>query len=393
MPGFELIGKEEKEAINEIFEKSNGVLYQYGFNDRRNHIFRVKEFEKQIAQKVNSKYGIFVNTGTAAEKLALIGLGVKAGDEVITQSHTFIATVEAILELGAIPVITEVDKTLNMDPEDLKLRISSKTKVIIPVHMAGVAAKMDEIMAIANEHNISVLEDSAQALGGTYKGKSLGTIADVGIYSTDFGKAITTGEGGILVTDNPEIYKIAREYSDHGHENNPNFPRGEDTRSTWGFNYKISEIAGAIGLAQLKKLDYIIKKQRENKYYIKNSLNDIKGIEFREVPNPEGDAGDTLIFFVENKSLAKKVSVELGKIGIGTKNLPDAINWHFAGTWTQIFHNFPEYKGKDLETIWPKSTALLRRAIALPIMLNYSKKEMDTIIKGVRDVLSENSIV
>ena len=185
MPGFELIGKEEKEAINEIFEKSNGVLYRYGFDDRRNHIFRVKEFEKQIAQKVNSKYGIFVNTGTAAEKLALIGLGVKAGDEVITQSHTFIATVEAILELGAIPVITEVDKSLNMDPVDLQAKISSKTRAIIPVHMVGVAAKMDEIMTIANDHSIPVLEDSAQALGGSYKGKFLGTIADVGIYSTD----------------------------------------------------------------------------------------------------------------------------------------------------------------------------------------------------------------
>jgi len=380
MPGFELIGKEEKEAINEIFELSNGVLYRYGFDEKRNHIFRVKSFEEKIAEKVNSKYAIFVNTGTAAEKLALIALGVKAGDEVITQSHTFIATVEAILELGAIPVITEVDKTLNMDPEDLKAKITTKTKAIIPVHMAGVAAKMDEILAIAKSHNIPVLEDAAQALGATYKGKFLGTLGDVGIYSTDFGKVITTGEGGILVTNNIDIYKKAREYSDHGHENNPNFPRGEDTRSTWGFNYKITELQGAVGLAQLNKLEYILSKQRENKHYIKNSLKNIKGIEFRELPNPDGDASDTLIFFVENSKLAKEIASELRQKGLATKNLPDAIDWHYAGTWRQIFSNFEEYKDKDLEKVWPKSTALLRRAIALPILVNSTKEELDEII-------------
>ncbi len=387
MPGFELIGKEEQEAINEIFENSNGVLYRYGFDERRNQIYRVKEFEKKIAEKVNVDYSLFVNTGTAAEKLALIGLGVKPGDEVITQSFTFIATVEAILELGAIPVIAEIDKSLNMDPEDLKTKITSRTKAIIPVHMAGVPARMDEIMAIAKLHNIPVLEDSAQALGGTYKGKALGTIADAGIYSTDFGKAITTGEGGVLVTNNPQLHKLATEYSDHGHENNPNFPRGEDTRSTWGFNFKISEIAGAIGLAQLDKLDYIINKQREHKKYLKEHLSGIQGIEFRDIPDPQGDAADTLVFFVDNQELAKRIAVELREHGLGTKNLPDAINWHFAGTWTQIFHDFDDYAGKDLEMVWPKSTNLLRRAIALPVMVTTTMDELDHQVNVVREVL------
>lgn len=389
MPGFELIGKEEQDAVHDIFQKSNGVLYRYGLDERRNNIFRVNEFEKKLAEKVDSKYSLFVCNGTAALKLGLIALGVKPGDEVITQSFTFIATVEAILELGAIPAITEIDKTLNMDPLDLERRITDRTKAIIPVHMAGVAAKMDEITAIASKHGIPILEDSAQTLGATYKDKMLGTIGDAGIYSLDIGKVITTGEGGVLVTDNEELFLKARAYSDHGHEQNPDVPRGEDTRSIWGFNYKVTELQGAIGLAQLKKLDLIIEKQRENKKYLRDGIKDISGIEFREIPNPDGDASDTLIFFVETREKALNIAKNLSKEGIGTKNLPDAINWHYAGTWTHIFYNYPEYDGKDLEQVWPRSTDYLRRAIALPIMVNTTKEELEEIIVKLRTVLNQ----
>jgi len=386
MPGFELIGKEEQNAVNEIFEKSNGVLYRYGLDERRQHIFRVVNFENEIAKRVNAKYCYCVCNGTAALKIALLGLGTKQGDEVITQSFTFIATIEAILELGAIPVITEIDNTLNMDPIDLENKITTKTKAIIPVHMAGVAAKMDEITAVAKKYNIPILEDSAQALGATYKGKNLGTIGDVGIYSLDIGKVITTGEGGIIVTNNKNIYLKAREYADHGHEQNPNVPRGEDTRSRWGFNYKMTELQGAVGLAQLEKLDFILRKQRENKSRIKNAIKDISGIEFRRIPDPKGDAGDTLIFFVESREKASKFAGFLSKAGLGTKNLPDAIDWHYAGTWTHIFYNYPEYIGKNLEKIWSQSTNFVRKAIAIPIMVNMTDERINYIVQSIKDI-------
>jgi 8-amino-3,8-dideoxy-alpha-D-manno-octulosonate transaminase len=386
MPGFELIGKEEKEAVDEVFDKG-GVLYRYGLDEKRQYIYRVDELEKEIAKKVGAKYCHCVCNGTAALKIALFALGVKPGDEVITQSFTFIATVEAILELGAKPVITEIDKSLNMDPVDLEKKITDKTKVIIPVHMAGVPAKMDEIMTIAKRHNIAVLEDSAQALGGTYKGKYLGTIGEAAIYSLDIGKVITTGEGGVLVTVNKEICLRAREYSDHGHKQNPNVPRGEDTRSYWGFNYKMTELQGAVGLAQLKKLDYILEKQREHKKQIKEAVKDIKSIEFRELPDPEGDAGDTLIFFVKTKEKANKFAKLLSDEGLGTKNLPDAINWHFAGTWDHIFSQYDAYKGKDLNNVWEKSNNLLRRAIAIPIFVNMDKSQINKIINAINECL------
>lgn len=376
MPGFELISKEEKEAVNEVFDKG-GVLYRYGLDERRQHIFRVNDLEREIAKEVGAKYCHCVCNGTAALKIGLFALGVKPGDEVITQSFTFVATVETILEMGANPVITEIDESLNMDSLDLERKITEKTKVIIPVHMAGVAAKMEEIMAIAKKHNISVLEDSAQAFGATYKGQYLGTIGEAGVYSFDIGKVITTGEGGALVTDTKEIYQKAREYSDHGHECNPNLPRGKDSRRYWGFNYKMMELQGAVGLAQLKKLDYILEKQREHKKKIKEGIKEIKNIEFREIPDPKGDAGDTLIFFMENGEKAKQFAKLLVQEGLGTKNLPDAINWHFAGTWSHIFPDC---------SIWPKSEELLRSAIALPIMVNMSDEQVNKIIEAVREI-------
>lgn len=388
MPGWELIGKEERDAVNDVFDKG-GILYRYGFDKLRQNIFRVDDFEREIAKKLNVKYALCVASGTAALKTSLIALGIKPGDEVITQSFTFVATVEAILDVGAKPVITEIDKSLNIDPADLEKKITKKTRVIIPVHMAGVPAKMDKIMTIAKKHNIAVLEDSAQALGATYKGKELGTMGDVGIYSLDIGKIITTGEGGVIVTNDKKIFLRVREYSDHGHECNPNVPRGEDTRTIWGFNYKMTELQGAVGLAQLKKLDYILKKQKENKNLIKEKLKGIKNIEFREIPDKEGDAADTLIFFVETKEKAKHFAKLLLERGIGTKNLPDAINWHFAGTWTHMFNDYPEYKGKNLEEVWKQSTDLLRRAIAIPILVNMNQEQIDNLVKSIKEILKK----
>jgi 8-amino-3,8-dideoxy-alpha-D-manno-octulosonate transaminase len=389
MPGWELLGKEEREAVNDIFDKSNGVLYRYGLDAIRNNIFRVNEFEKAIAEKLEVKHALFVSSGTAALKLALLALGIKPGDEVITQSFTFIATVEAILDIGAIPIITEIDESLNMDPKDLEKKITNKTKAIIPVHMLGVSAKMDKILSIAKKFKIPVLEDSAQALGGTYKGKLLGTLGDIGIYSLDIGKVITTGEGGVIVTNNEDLFRKCLEYSDHGHECNPNFPRGEDTRTRWGFNYKVTELHGAIGLAQLKKLDYILSKQKENKNKIKIAISDIPNIKFREIPDIEGDAGDTLVFFLENEEKAKKFAQLLKEKGIGTKNMPDAIDWHYAGTWGHIFKDFPEYYKKNLEEVWPNSTFIVRRAVSIPIMVNMPEERIEKIISSVKEIFED----
>jgi len=377
MPGFELFGKEEKDAISEVLD-NGGILLRHGFDQKRKGIFKVKEFEAEVAKKFNVQFCHAVSSGTAALHCSLLALGVKPGDEVITQCHTFVATVEAILLAGAKPVLTEVDKSLNMDPLDLEKKITEKTKVIIPVHMAGVPARMDEIMAIAKKHNIAVLEDSAQLFGGKYKGKYLGTIGDAGIFSFDYAKALTTGEGGMVITNKEDIYRTVREFSDHGHEQNLNLPRGEDTHKIWGTTYRMMELQGALGVAQFKKLDFIIEQQRKNKKRIKDGIKDLSGIEFRDIPAEEGDTADTLIFFLENSEKASKFVKLFAEKGFGTKNLPDAINWHFAGMWSHIF--------KDT-SVWPESEKLLKRAIALPIMVKMDDEEINNIIEAIKECL------
>jgi 8-amino-3,8-dideoxy-alpha-D-manno-octulosonate transaminase len=378
MPGSELIGKEERDAVIAVFDQ--------GAQLSRRPDSRVAKFEQAVCGRLGARYGHAVPSGTAALLTSLKAMGIGPGDEVITQSHTFVATVEAIIEAGAVPVITEIDRTLNMDPEDLEWRITDKTKAIIPVHMLGVAAKMDRILSIARREGLRVLEDNAQAAGGTYKGKHLGTLGEAGILSFDFGKLVTTGEGGMVLTDDREIYLQAREYADHGHEQNPAFPRGEDTRRMGGFNFKMMEIPAAIGLVQLGRLDFALGRLQENKRRLKEGIRDIPGIEFRELPNPEGDTCDTLVFFLGDAKTALAFAKSLKERGIGTKNLPDAVRWHFASTWDHMLPRFDLYRGKDLGSLWPASNDLIGRAIALPVNILMTGAEIGQRIESIHAI-------
>ncbi len=401
MPGYELIGPEERDAILEWFDSSNGVMFAHGFDKRRNGVYKVREFEREIARTVKARHVQVVSSGTAALLVALHALGVGPGDEVITQSFTFVATVEAILEAGATPVITELDRSLNMSPDHLKACITPRTKVVIPVHMAGAAADMDGIMRVAKEHHLLVLEDAAQAFGGTYKGRYLGTLGDAGVYSFDFAKNITTGEGGAVVTNSLPLFEKARAYHDHGHEYNLAVPRGKDTRSKPGFNFRMTEIQACIGLAQLKKLDDIIERQRKNKAAIKAGISSC-GLEFRLLHDPDGDIADTLIFFLESEEKAKRFAEELAKRSVGTKNLPDALDWHFAGTWQHMMGHFAKCAGggriaseaRDACACYAAGPrcgcgALLRRAIALPVNAIMATQEIEQVVAAVRAIAGQ----
>ena len=366
MPGFELIGKEEQNEINHLFDNS-GILFRHGFDNLRNGIYKVQEFEKNFAEYMSVDGALAVTSGTAALKVALEALGIKEGDEVITSAFTFVATVEAIVETRAVPVIANVDKTLNISGQDIERKITSKTKAIIVIHMLGVATDMDAILEIAKKHDLKVIEDTAWGCGGEYKGKKLGTIGDVGCYSFDFAKTMTTGEGGMLIARDHDVLERAKAFHDHGHENNPKLPRWEDSRSSTGFNFRMSELQGAVGLAQLRKLDYIVDKQIENKAKIVNSLSilDDNSFEFRQKPADSKDTSDALILLTESNQRARTIRDKLLSKGYGTKILPEAITWHFAGDWDHI----TEIKQESLENI-EESRALLSRCVALPIGVN-----------------------
>ena len=365
MPGNELIGNEELDEISYIF-KNGSVLYRYGFDNKRNNCFKVREFESQFSRYFSMKYALGVTSGTAALRVALAALGIKEGDEVITQSFTFVATVEAIIESKATPICTEIDNTLNMDPIDLEKKITSNTKAVIVVHMLGTPANLEQIKEICSRKKIYLIEDTAWGCGGSLQNKKLGTWGDISTFSFDFAKTMTTGEGGMLLIKNKDVYKRASAWHDHGHENNPNFARWEDTRSSSGFNFRMNELQGAVGLAQLRKLDKIVNLQRSNSSYIWGKLKTIKNIQLRNAPKGSYETCDALIFLVPNKITAHRCREEIINQGLTTKILPEAYTWHFAGTWNHM-SELVRASNNDLKNAFPKSQSLLERAVAIPI--------------------------
>ena len=367
MPGYELIGKEELEQLKHLFTESR-ILFRHSFDNLRNNIYKVLEFEQAFAKRMKVNHALGVTSGTSALRVALASLNIKYGDEIITQSFTFVATAEAIIESRGTPIITEIDKTLNMDPKDLTKKITKNTKAIIVVHMLGTPSRLREIKKIADKYGIPLIEDTAWGCGGFFDGVPLGSYGDIGTYSFDFAKTITTGEGGMVTFKNKKNYKLASAWHDHGHENNPDLPRWEDSRSSSGFNFRMNEMQGAVGLAQLKKLDFVVGRQRANAQIIENILSNFD-IEMRVIPKDSFVTADALVFFTKDNEIAKKCRDSLLKVGIGTKILPEAITWHFAGNWEHMDELKASY-GADLSQAFPNSLNLLRRSVAIPININ-----------------------
>lgn len=378
-----MIGAEEQEEINAVFA-SGGILFRHGFDALRGGCYKVREFETAFAEAMGVPHALAVTSGTAALRVALAALDLQPGDEVITQAFTFVATVEAIIEARGVPVCAEIDKTLNLDPTDLERRITPRTRAVIAVHMLGTPARLHELEAICRRHNLALIEDSAWGCGGSLDGRPLGTWGRMGTYSFDFAKTMTTGEGGMIVFQNKADYEKAAAWHDHGHENNPKVPRWEDTRSGSGFNFRMMELQGAVGLAQLRKLPKIVEAQRANQDRLRAAIEGLPGVTFRESPSGSRGTADALVFFVRDNPTALRCRAALLGKGISTKILPEATTWHFAATWVHM----PELvaaHGGALDTAFPVSSALLLRSVSLPVTV----KMREAMPEEVRAALSE----
>lgn len=382
MPGYELINKEENKEINTIFKKGNGVLFRQGFENVRNNIYKVKSFESKFKKKFKGNFALAVTSGTAALRIALASKNIGKGDEVITQSFTFVATVEAIIESGAKPICTEIDNTLNMCPEDLEKKITKKTKAVIVVHMLGTSANLKKILKICKKHNLILIEDTAWGIGAKYQSKYLGNIGDIGTYSFDFAKSLTTGEGGMIVFKNKKDFLLGKAWHDHGHENNPKLPRWEDSRSSSGFNYRMNELQGAVGIVQLKKFKKLFNVQHKNREKIIKKIKNFKEIKIRSKPDNTTEAPESLIFSFKNKNLAKNFRINFLKKGFSTKILPEAISWHFAGKWQHIkelnLNKFNNFK---------KSEEILNRSVSIPIFYKMKDSFPNLICKTIKETL------
>ena len=384
MPGFEVIGAEEQAEINDIFARG-GVLFRHGFDALRNDCYKVREFETAFAAYMKVPHALAVTSGTAALRVALAALDLQPGDEVITQSFTFVATAEAIIEARAVPVCCEVDATLNMDPADLERRITPRTRAVIAVHMLGTPARLREISAICDRHNLVLIEDAAWGCGGSLDGRALGTWGRMGTFSFDFAKTMTTGEGGMIVFRDKRDYERAAAWHDHGHENNPAVPRWEDTRSGSGFNYRMNELQGAVGLAQLKKLDDVVRRQRTNRDALWRAIADLPGVIARDVPAGSHETADALVFETASAQVARDTRAALVASGLSTKILPEAVTWHFAGTWSHM----PELVAKhgDLSKAFPATQARLARCVSLPITVKMDESTPAKMRRAIQSVV------
>ena len=261
-PGAYLIGEEEKQNLIELIE--SGWLYRYGEPDAVNFKGKVLELEEKLARYTGAGYALALSSGTGGLFVGMGALGIGPGDEVIVPGYGFIASLGTIVYSRAVPVLAEIDTSLTLDPEDVRRKISPRTKAIMLVHTLGSPGHIDQIKSIADEHGLFLIEDAAQAFGATFKGKAVGTFGDVGSYSFNYYKMLTAGDGGALVTDREDLFQRAFAIHDQGH-----LPSGrgveQGSRAVLGLNFKMGELTAAVVLAQLTKIDALKARLKEVK--------------------------------------------------------------------------------------------------------------------------------
>ncbi len=343
MPGFEMFGALERAEVQEVLD--SGVLMRYGFDGMRKGHWKAKELEQALAARMQTAYAHTVSSGTAALTVAMASAGIGAGDEVIIPTFTFVASFEAVLALGAIPVLADIDDTLALEPNAVENAISKRTKAVMPVHMCGSMANLKSLKALCDKHNLALIEDACQAIGGSFEGKPLGSYGDIGCFSFDFVKTITCGEGGGLITNNKAFYTNADHYSDHGHDH-VGKDRGAETHPFLGYNYRISELHAAVGLAQIKRLDDFLAIQEKHYNILVASIEKLEGITLRRVPEGGVQNYSFLNFFLPTETMARKAQKELVAAGVDACFYWYDNNWHYHTKWEHL---------KGLQSLGPVS--------------------------------------
>ncbi len=381
MPGFELFGAEEKKEVQDVLD--NGVLMRYGFDGNRNGHHKALELERDLASRMQTKYAQVVSSGTAALTVALASAGVGSGDEVIMPTFTFVASFEAILSVGATPILCDIDDTLTLDPKAVKEAITNKTKVVMPVHMCGSMADLGALKSICDEHNLILLEDACQAIGGSYDNKPLGSYGDLGCFSFDYVKTVTCGEGGGLITNSEIFADNAHKYQDHGHDHIGK-DRGAETHPFLGYNYRLSELNAAVGIAQLRKLDHTINLQEKNYTILRNALSSIPEVTFRRVPETGVESYAFLNLFLPTEELARKGHKALSEYGVDTCFYWFDNNWHYYKKWEHLLEPKSLNKLSTEQQMglrknnrsFPSSDAWMGRTISCLIKVGWSERDV-----------------
>ena len=398
MPGYEAFDQSEKKEVMDVME--TGILMRYGFEKQRGGVNKTLELEKALCDHLGTRHAQLTPSGTTAVSTALAVCGVGAGDEVIMPTFTFVASFESILALGAVPILVDIDDTLTLDPAAVERAITPRTKAVMPVHMCGAQAHIEELKALCEKHHLILIEDACQAMGATYRGKYVGTFGQMGCYSYDFAKVITMGEGGAVVTDSDELARKADGYVDHGHDH-IGTDRGAESHPFMGVNYRVNELASAIGLAQLRKLDGIVQRQKAVKKYIKDALAaEFPRLKFRRILDEAGDIATFLSFSMESLEQAEAAVKALNENGVGGVFHYYNNNWHYIRRWyhlkeratlyrlpKEVLDGMPDYAAKT----FPQSDDIISRNLSMAINLSWSdddvKARTEAMIRALRTVL------
>lgn len=389
MPGTELFGAEERKEVNDVME--TGILFRYKHDAQRNNHWKAIDFENEVKKITGAKFAHAMSSGSTAIATALAASGIGAGDEVIVPPFTFIATIEAVLFVGALPVFAEIDETLCLSADGIKKAITPKTKGVCLVHMCGGMADMDAIMNVVNEHKLILVEDAGQAFSSSYKGTCTGLFGKAGSYSFDFFKIATAGEGGVLVTNDEETYKKADVYSDHGHDHIGAI-RGMENHPYLGFNYRIGELNAAVGVAQTRKVPGIRATNNKNKKFLISKLSKNPNIGFARLADPEGDSATFLNLLLPDTETTQRVIDEMKASGVAGFDYWFKNMYHFINQWdhikemrtvsklpVQVLGAPQDYKNLNL----PKSQDVIGRLISFGVRVSWTEEQMETLANNI----------
>lgn len=385
MAGAEIFNSDEIRAVADVIERK--MIHRYGSHDSRGGIYRAEDFEEKAKRLTGSKYALALSSGTAALITALKGICIKPGDEVITSPFTFIATVEAIVACDAVPVFGELDETLSLDAASAEKLVTPRTKAIMPVHMFGVAADMDKFAALGEKYGIPIVEDACEVVGGTYKGRALGSLGTCGTWSFDPNKTLTVGEGGMVFTDDHDIWYRMDCYHDHGHIHSKEHDRGAEGKFGLGVNYRISEVQGALGVVALEKMPQALAALRAAKKKIIDA-GIAAGLTPRPMHDAEGDTATHVIFMLPTAEAAKRFQTAAKEAGAGCAIIADN-TWHYAKHWKALEEmGGREYFGSRTPSYAPETMAqpesLLSRAVMFGLNIRMSDEAVERIERAVR---------
>jgi 8-amino-3,8-dideoxy-alpha-D-manno-octulosonate transaminase len=395
--GAAWLGQEEADAVAAVVASRSLFRYKGELATGT-----VADFERAACAALGCDYAVAVANGTAALRCALAALGVGCGHEVIVPAFTFIATVNAVVAAGAVPVFAEIDDSLGLDPTDLDDCITDKTAAIIAVHLENVACDVDDVLAVAARRGIPVIEDAAQAFGSTYHGRAVGTFGSLGAFSLQQEKNITAGEGGLVVTDDETLYLRAARYQDQGGQFVTSYmsTRGDELSEPFaGENLRMSELAGAVAGVQLGRLPSILSALRANKARILDDIGDVPGLVRRRVPDPDGDGSSSITWFLSDAAGAKRLAAAVRDQGVPCAQMyrgrpvyltPAVVAMRTAsrtgGPWCCAEHPTDRTYGEGL---CPRTEALVARSVIVPIGVGYTDADCHQIAAAVRKAADE----